>query len=651
MPQFKSEAGVPARRVRTTAGAPPFLLALLTLAIAAGMPPRVRAAEAPAAAAAPAVERFLDARAARFVDWLADGSMLIATRFGDTQQIHRLRAPLGMREQLSFEHGEVMGATARPFRSDAFVYQVSGDGGRTSNLRLMRLADHAPLPLTHGDFRDELPQFAHDGKLLAFSSNRGNEDDRAIFVLDSDDPTAGPKQVAGGAGERWRMLGWTPDDRRLLLGRESAAPQTLELYFLDLASLTLAPIQLPVASAGRTRQAQPPATLRARSARMAPDGHGLLVLGSADPATAAQAEFATLRYIDPGTGETRELLGAPPHDVERFDASADGRYLAYVLNDEGVSRLMLSDQKTRIDTAVAEVPAGIIHALKFDAQGTHLALSVESAQAPEDVYVYEPATHALTRWSAGEQGPLDPALLESPQLRHFPTWDRVDGQSRMLSAYVYGIGAPLSAEAPARPVLIVLRGAAGAQFRPGYDPLLQYLVNDLRFVVVAPNLRGASGSGRSFRTLGEGALRDDAARDVGSLLAWVGLQEGVDRERVFVMGEGAADSLALAVLAQYGDRLQGGIAVGPPVVPPLMTALTIRRPLLLVAARTPAEMQADAAIAVPNDAFAMLAFRLRQSGGSARYLGFGAEASGWASRTDRDARDRAIADFLAQLLR
>ncbi len=45
---------------------------------------------------------YLESRQAGFVDWLADGSLLISTRFGDSEQLHRVRAPLGQSEQLTF---------------------------------------------------------------------------------------------------------------------------------------------------------------------------------------------------------------------------------------------------------------------------------------------------------------------------------------------------------------------------------------------------------------------------------------------------------------------------------------------------------------------------------------------------------------------
>src|SRR5688500_18944624 len=57
--------------------------------------------------------RYLDSRRAVFLDWLPDGAMLVATRFGDTEQVHRVTAPLGMREQLTF-YPEPIGSARAP---------------------------------------------------------------------------------------------------------------------------------------------------------------------------------------------------------------------------------------------------------------------------------------------------------------------------------------------------------------------------------------------------------------------------------------------------------------------------------------------------------------------------------------------------------
>src|SRR3984885_1160199 len=208
--------------------------------------------------------RYLESRSASFVDWLLDGSMLIATRFGETEQIHRLRAPLGMREQLTYAPDGIASAAARPYASDAFAYLEPHHGGESSQLFLQRLADHSLTPLTDGSHRDGPPLWAHDGKRIAFASNRRNGTDVDLYVLDTEEPGATPRLVVGGAGNRWRAYDWSIDDKRLLLGRElpgasaagagsaRGAPES-ELYIaaVDSGEISAPAIRSPAADTGK----------------------------------------------------------------------------------------------------------------------------------------------------------------------------------------------------------------------------------------------------------------------------------------------------------------------------------------------------------------------------------------------------------------
>ena len=56
------------------------------------------------------IRRYQNTRSAQFEDWLADGSMLITTRFGQTAQLHRVAAPGADRTQLTFFDEPVAGA-------------------------------------------------------------------------------------------------------------------------------------------------------------------------------------------------------------------------------------------------------------------------------------------------------------------------------------------------------------------------------------------------------------------------------------------------------------------------------------------------------------------------------------------------------------
>ena len=76
------------------------------------------------------LNRYQNTRGASFAGWLDDGSMLITTRFAETAQAHRVRMPMGLREQLTFFPEPVASVNAAPAPgADGFVYgkDVGGD--------------------------------------------------------------------------------------------------------------------------------------------------------------------------------------------------------------------------------------------------------------------------------------------------------------------------------------------------------------------------------------------------------------------------------------------------------------------------------------------------------------------------------------------
>jgi Tol biopolymer transport system component len=582
--------------------------------------------------------RYLQSRSAHFVDWLSDGSVLIRTRFGETEQIHRVRMPLGMREQVSFATGGVNAAQARPYASDALAYLEPLHGGQTTRLSLQRLDTHELIALTDGTHRDEAPVWAHDGKHLAFASNRVNATDTEIYEIDTTAPTVVPRLLAGGAGFRWHVYDWSSDDHQMLLGREPSSltesdtdgpnANDRQLYTV---SLDTGEVNAVTASTGSGKNLVSVA-VHARAARFASDGHGLLLLTDQAPGGAASST-QRLIYMDPHAQEWRALSGNTPYDVERFDQSADGHYIAYTLNENGGSRLMLLDLARRLDLAITQLPPGVIGRFRFDVSGQRIGLSVESVRAPADVFVFDLDTHTATAWTQSEWGPINTLSFALPQALRFPTWDRTaNGQARELSASVYRAASKPGA-AP-RPVLILLACRPGAPCRPGFDPFLQFLVTESGWAVVAPAIRGSSSSGD---------LREDAVRDVGSLLVWIGLQHELDRDRVVLWGEGFGGYVALQSLADYGDRLRGGVIGFAPHGSALGHASAIRHPVLLV--------QGLNNPAAPSYELTQLGVRLKAEGVEVGTLEVQDEGASFALQSHRNAYHQAAAEFLARVLR
>ncbi len=630
---------------------------------------------------------YLQSRSARFVDWLSDGSLLIATRFGDTLQIHRVRNPLGMREQLTFAPEGVLAAAARPLSSDALLYVTAQPGGGTQ-LYLQQLSGvippaHVLRALTSGEEQISTPRWAPDGARIAYVSTRRGASDATVYVIDTRVPQALPRLVAAGNGARWRIDGWSPDGRHLLLGRidapssgtalqsavaagaleagdladaSGAALPTTALYVADVDSGTVSPLSVPQSDPTHGRRARHTpepnaygvggaagAALTASSARFASDGTGVLLLTHGLGSGASPHEYQQLVYLDRADGRSTVLSTPTDHDVRLFDQSADGRYIAYTLDENGTSRLMLLDQRLKLQLPVSSLPTGIISSLRFDASGRRLAITLESTRSPADVYVLDTAGNTLTRWTHSEVGLLDTQAFVEPQLLHFSTWDRIDGQDRQLLALGYNPGPDTVGAGAPRPVIVWLCSGGGAQCRPRFAPFVQYLVRELGCVVIAPDVRGSSGLGQSLQSAGQGSLRDDAVRDIGSLLVWIGLQPGLDHTRVALLGEGYGSYLALQSLSQYGDRVLGAVAAFPPGLTGLANVEAIRRPVLLV--------QGLADWNVPAYEGAQLREGLRAQGVPVEYLAAANEGVDFARHSTRSAYQLAAASFLARLLR
>lgn len=629
--------------------------------------------------------RYANAREATFLDWLPDGSMLIATRFGNTTQIHRVASPLGAREQLTYDSEPITAAAARPSAAaEGFAFLEDGGGDEDGKLYYDPLAGRASAPgpradgdagdirlLSDGKYHRGGLVWSKDGRQLAFFGNERSDADEDIYTVDLSAGTR-PRLLVAGHGGAWRPLDWSGDGRQLLI-EQTVSETESRLYLADAATGTLTPVE----AAGRNAAV--------KAARFAPDGRGVYEL------TDAGGETEVLRRIDLVTHASQDIATAAPWSIEDFDVSADGRYLAFVANVDGRSRLTVLDTLFKLRLNPPGLPDGVIGALRFDRSGRRLAISAESAVSPRDVYVYEVERNTLVRWTQSEPGPVcagaavreAPGLAQEPsgaagcpafvpgELIHFPTWDRANGGRRMLSAYLYRPRSP-----GPHPVLIDIHDGPASEARPTFDPFVQFLVNELGYAVIAPNVRGSSGYGRTFLGLDDGALREDALRDIGSLLVWIDLQPTLDRERVAVLGAGYGGYLALASLADYNDRLRGAIDVcgitdfvrflehtapwrrdreraeygdGHDLqthdllgrISPIAKAKWIRRPLLVVQGlddpRVPATQSTD------------LVASLRARGDDVWYLAARDEGHGFRKKSNRDTYYEVAAMFLRRL--
>jgi dipeptidyl aminopeptidase/acylaminoacyl peptidase len=576
--------------------------------------------------------------------------LLIATRFGNVDQLHVVDHAGAERRQITFLREPITQAAFSPDPSrNAYVFLKSAGGSENAQLYYQRPGESAPRLLSDGKSSNGGPVWSNAGREVAFFSTAR---DGVTCDIDIVDPENGalPRLAVTGDAAAWYPLDWSPDDRKLLV-LKYVSPAEGYLYIVDL-------------STGQKREVDPsPSKVGIAGAKFSADGQGVYLISDRD------SEFAKLRYLNLFTGEKTEISGPIPWDVEQVASSRDGHYLAYVSNEGGASKLNMLDLRAHQDLIAPQLPvAGVIDSLSFDAEGKRLAFGFAASNRPRDAYVLDMASNHLEQWTQSEAGPMDPARFVTPRLTQFPTFDRPDGKPRQIPLYIYEPSTPGH-----HPVLILLHGGPAAQFRPRFDPWIQYVVQELGFAVIAPNVRGSTGYGKTFASLDNGMQREDAVKDVGALLVWVGLQGNLDAKHVVVSGVSYGAYLALAALVNYGDRLRGAVDFGgitdfisflsnaapyrqnqrraeygderdPDMraylrrISPLSNADRISTPLLVVHGKNDARVPISESDQIVN--------RLRARSGVVWYLQATDEGQSFEKKQNRDAYYAAFAQFL-----
>lgn len=468
---------------------------------------------------------YQNTRQASFLGWIGDG-ILIATRFGNTTQLHRVETPLGARRQLTFFDEPVGTAQVSPLpEPGGFIYARDVGGSEFYQLFRFNLASGDSVMLTDGKSRYSNVVWSRDGQQFAYTTTERNGVDWDIHIQD----LAGNTRVvlaAGGTG--WRTTDWSPHGQRLLAIRYVSINESY-LHEVELQTGALRQLLSDAAPAAITDAAYGPT--------------GKYVYFTSD----MDAETVALRRVRRADGVVDEVAEDSQWGIEQF--AIKGTRLAFTVNEDGISRLGLLDLPDLVPVPLPELPAGIYFSLKFSADGNRLGFAVNRAAAPTDVYSIDFGDGAITRWTRSEPGGLREESMAEPELVHYPTFD-----GREIPAFVY-----LPAGDGPHPVLIEIHGGPEGQYRPRFSYTTQFLVNELGIAVVAPNVRGSAGYGKAYLKLDNGYLREDSVRDIGALLDWIATRDDLDAERVVVSGGSYGGYMVLASLVHFGDRLTAGV--------------------------------------------------------------------------------------------
>jgi dipeptidyl aminopeptidase/acylaminoacyl peptidase len=373
----------------------------------------------------------------------------------------------------------------------------------------------------------DLTPFTPDGGSVVYA---GNDRDAAVQdVLVQDLTTGAVRRVESVAGTMLHAASVSPDGRWLLTsglrGNSDSDLGLVDLHEPD------APLWIVTTHEGKRLHVPGP---------WADDSSGFHVLHDTG------GEFRSLGFHSLATGDLEDLV-TPSWDVEQVVTSGPVR--AWTVNEDGISRLFVLRDDALV--TLPELPAGVISSLSV--RGDVLTFLLTTGTRPTEVVALDLATNELRYLTSSS--PSVAITFVEPLLVRYPTHD-----GREVPAWLYrprGGGV--------RGVVISIHGGPEAQERPqyNYSGLYQYLVAQ-GIAVLAPNVRGSTGYGKTYQSL---ILRDFGGDELGDFEHAVKYLTGldwVDPSRIAVWGASYGGFATLSCLSRLPSLWAAGVSiVGP----------------------------------------------------------------------------------------
>src|SRR6266542_428125 len=375
------------------------------------------------------------------------------------------------------------------------AYTRDTGGNETFQLYLYQIGRVQSTMLSDGKSRNTEPVWSNAGDRIVYSSTPIGDSGVNLRLIDPFKPDS-DRLIAKSSGSYFKAYDWSPDDKQIV--------------FCDFTSNTASTLWLLDAATGNKTLLSPKSDSPELYdyPQFSKDGKGVYVLTDHD------SDMRRVAYIDLMTHRVSYVASSSKWDVDEFQLAPDGKTLAYITNEDGISRLHLLEIAAGKERATPQLPVGVISDLKWNKKSTDLAFNFKSPRTPNDVYSVNVETGRVELWSKGGANGVDTETFSSPELIHCPT--------------------------------------------SGYED--NYFLDALGVAKIYPNVRGSSGYGKAFLALDNGFRREDAVKDMGALLDWIKAQPDLDADRVLVQGVSYGGYLALTTAYAYPDRIRGAIS-------------------------------------------------------------------------------------------
>ncbi len=521
------------------------------------------------------IQQYLNIRSASSPTISPDGKRLFyLTNVSGTSQVWMMDLPGGSPKQVTNYEDNVGFVRFSP-TGNLVAFGKARGGDENTQLFVMDSNGENIRELTSAPrIRHNFGGWSDDGSMIYFASNRRNPQFFDIWSMTVGD---GKDQLIYQFDGSNSFAGASADGRRIIVSRsgtELSLDNNLYLFDLQTKSETLLTPHTDASQFG--------------DVEILPDGDSIIFTSNKD------REFSAMTQMDNlwPRGRPTPFTIRPEEnwDVEGITFPRNGSRFAYTINRDGFSELRLRRFEvngkpliTNIlsDESTVKLPAqGIVGGMNFSANGSKLVFTFNSSKNNSDIWLYDLETQSLSQITKSDRAGIDAETFVAPELikfksfdgREIPAWyyrprtnliksnipvankveTIIQDTVRKINDKVGKIGDKTSILAGGLPVIVSVHGGPEGQERPAFNPLYQYYLSR-GYAILATNVRGSTGYGKTFTHLDDVRKREDSVKDLAFSVDWLRKSGGADPKRIAVMGGSYGGYMTMAAVTLYPE--------------------------------------------------------------------------------------------------
>ena len=480
-------------------------------------------------------ERYANTRMAYGPSYSKNGSQLsFSTDLSGTPQVWLFYSETGRMDQLTFHDDRISSARFSPSNDD-LVFAMDPGGSEKHQLWLMNTETLATRKLTEDDTKiHNFGDFHSSESKFCYSSNE--RDERYFDIYIQSLVSHNRKQILQ-SNHTNRAISWHGTDNLII---ERANTNLDNDLFL-----------IPEHEAG-----EPPCLTRHKGeayfayAGSSPDNKSVYVTTDVDH------EYSNPARIDITSGEITILSEDPASEAFGGNLSNNGQVLAYFRNLNGVSKLHIYDISSGQDKTVEGLPVGSAEGpvvsgrlSDWSPDSRFFSFTFQGPSYNPNLWTYDSLGGRIRQMTFVSLAGIPQQTLVEPSRTTFPSFDGL--KVPVLVYRPHGSSGPL-------PTIVYVHGGPESQETVRFNIAIQFFTNH-GFLILAPNVRGSTGYGKTWVHLDDVEKRLDSVHDLEALVRWAVKERLSVYGSIGIMGGSYGGFMVLSALTEYPDLWAAGV--------------------------------------------------------------------------------------------